>query len=555
MILSLNIKNFAIIEDINISFNNGMNILLGETGAGKSIIIDAIGLLMGNRSDFDKIRNGETKALVEGTFQITNKVIKDEINEKYNLIEEDDIIVVSRTLENGKSICRLNYRIVPQSVLKDVMEGIIDIHSQHKNNSFFLDKKQIEYVDLYLNKNKEFESYKINELFSSYEEQYTNYLDAKRKYQELLDKQNELEDRDYLEFQIAEIEKCDIKENEIEDIEEELVRLNSFEKIFTYFKSFEENFNNASSYLYQSKKDLSHINDDSFSSEIEKFNSLYYELEDNFENIKSLFSSLEDSNNRIEYLNNRKLQLSPLRRKYGRSTSEILSYLNQAKESLDLIDNFDDVLSKQEKLINDYYTKSVEIAENISKLRLKAAKKLEDDMNNKFNSLALSNAKFKVQFNRCEICKNGVDQILFLIQANAGSKFLSLSQSASLGETSRINLAYKLVFNKLNPVETIIFDEIDTGISSKVGVLVSKKIKELSSLTQTIVISHLPQMVAIGDYAYFVSKETSDYKTKTNIKLLNDSEIMEEVAKMISGSECNNISYDAAKELIASMKK
>lgn len=552
MILSLNIKNFAIIEDISINFKDGMNILLGETGAGKSIIIDAISLLMGSRSDFDKIRNGETKAIVEGTFVINNQNTKDLINDKYSLIEDDNILVVSRTLENAKSICRVNYRVMPQSALKEIMEHIIDVHSQHKNNSFFDDKQQIDFIDLYLKKNKQDEYCSI---YNKYSTLYSNYQKELKHLEDLIEKQKRFDDVDYLLFQILEIEKHNLKENEIEDIEDELIRLNSFEKTYNFYRNFEENYQNASQYLYQAKKDLSHISDDIFEKETSRFDELYYELEDTVDNIKSIFSSLENSRERIDYLTSRKLELAPLRRKYGRSTEEILSAYNQMKENYDLVNNFGDVINKQEKLIDSILKDLLKVGSELTSFRRAAGDELEIKMNSEFKSLSLDNALFKVNIDEINPNNKGCDNVKFLFQANLGSKFLSLGQSASLGETSRINLAYKLVFNKLNPVETIIFDEIDTGISSKVAVLVARKIKELSTTTQSIIISHLPQMVAAGDNALYVSKKNENNVTKTVIKELDEQQIVEEISKMISGDELNNNSYQAAKDLIQNMRK
>lgn len=553
MILNLSIKNFAIIEDLDINFKNGMNILLGETGAGKSIIIDALGLLMGNRSDFDKIRNGETKAFVEGTFEIENEDLIKSINEKYSLIEEDHLLVVSRTLENNKSVCRINYHVIPQSILKDIMENIIDIHSQHKNNSFFDSRQQLSYLDLYSNKNTKLKSLEFTHALKEYQEEYYKLCEAKKIYQEMKEKQNSFDDADYLNFQINEIEKVNPKENEIEEIEDQLARLNSFEKIMQRFQSFDENYQLANDHLYQAKKELSLINDEKFESLAEKFESLYYEIDDTYNSIKEEFSSFEEAKSQIEYLNSRRLELSPLRRKYGRSSKEILEYLKNAKETINFISNIEENLKDQENLINSLTDKCNTLAKVLNQKRIKSKEHLENDMNDIFKSLGLNNATFKVDVSLTSLNEFGSNQIDFLLQANLGSKFLPLSQTASIGETSRINLAYKLVFNQLNPVGTIIFDEIDTGISSHIGVLVSKKIKELSLSSQVIVITHLPQMASIGDHIYFVSKYNDNQTTKTKIEELNQEQVIREIALMISGNEVDESSLIAAKRMIESM--
>lgn len=554
MLKNLTIKNFAIIQDININFEKGMNILLGETGAGKSIIIDALGLLLGNRSDYDKIRYGEKKAIIEGTFTIENQNIKEYINEKYELIEDDNILVVSRTLEEGKSYCKINFHNVPQSVLKDVMENIIDIHSQHKDNSFFDEKKQIDYIDLYLEKNKNLVNENFLNLKKEYNSQYKKLNEEKSKLNVLKQKKLSLDDVSYLEYQIQEIEKLNLKENEIEEIDEELLKLNSLAKIYSNYQNFKENYQNASSYLYQAKKDLGSIHEDFLSEQISRFDSLYYDLEDCFETIKSEISTIEDSQDRLEYLQNRKQELSLVKRKYGKSTKEILDQYHQMLEDLNTIKNIGELIVNQEKEIEKEEKICIDLAKQISEKRNMAIELLEKEMNDTFTNLALNNALFKVNIEECPLYKNGQDKISFLLRANVGSKFLPLSQCASLGETSRINLAYKLVFNALDPVGTIIFDEIDTGISSNVGVLVSKKIKELSKISQTIVITHLPQMAAVGDYCLFVSKNSNDNQTSTNVKELSKEELIYEIARMISGENVNNISLEGAKNLIEEMK-
>ncbi|MDD7735206.1 MAG: DNA repair protein RecN [Bacilli bacterium] len=554
MLKNLTIKNFAIIQDININFEKGMNILLGETGAGKSIIIDALGLLLGNRSDYDKIRYGEKKAIIEGTFTIENQNIKEYINEKYELIEDDNILVVSRTLEEGKSYCKINFHNVPQSVLKDVMENIIDIHSQHKDNSFFDEKKQIDYIDLYLEKNKNLVNENFLNLKKEYNSQYKKLNEEKSKLNVLKQKKLSLDDVSYLEYQIQEIEKLNLKENEIEEIDEELLKLNSLAKIYSNYQNFKENYQNASSYLYQAKKDLGSIHEDFLSEQISRFDSLYYDLEDCFETIKSEISTIEDSQDRLEYLQNRKQELSLVKRKYGKSTKEILDQYHQMLEDLNTIKNIGELIVNQEKEIEKEEKICIDLAKQISEKRNMAIELLEKEMNDTFTNLALNNALFKVNIEECPLYKNGQDKISFLLRANVGSKFLPLSQCASLGETSRINLAYKLVFNALDPVGTIIFDEIDTGISSNVGVLVSKRIKELSKISQTIVITHLPQMAAVGDYCLFVSKNSNDNQTSTNVKELSKEELIYEIARMISGENVNNISLEGAKNLIEEMK-
>ena len=556
MIESLKIKNFAIISDIDIEFEEGMNVLLGETGAGKSIIIDALGLLMGNRSDYDKIRHGETKASIEGSFRIDNLALLKTLREEYELLEDDDnLFVVSRTLENSKSTCKINYHNVPQSLLKNIMESIIDIHSQHKNNTFFDEKKQIDYLDLYLSKNEALKALKFNESLDEYQ----GYFNELNKEEEVLksfyEKKESLDDLDYLEFQEQEIEKLAIQPNEIEELEDELIRLNSFSKIYDNFLNFDQAASAGLDKIYEAKKDLNAIHDDKFEELSTKFEELYYELDDVYASLKDEFKTLEDSQERIEYLTHRKSELSSVRRKYGRSTEEILSALEEIKQNIDVITNFDSLIEKQNQKIMVLKTKCNTLASALNKKRIKAKDLLEKDMNRNLKELALENSEFKVELSDIPLNKKGNTKVDFLLRANVGSKFLPLKDTASLGETSRINLAYKLVFNALDPVGTIIFDEIDTGISSHVGVLVSKKIRELSSTCQTIIISHLPQMVAVGEHSFFVSKYVEKDTTKTKVIKLTDEEKVKEISKMISGDVVTEATLEAARNLIDSMNK
>ena len=560
MLENLVIKNFAIIEDIEVSFKDGMNCIVGETGAGKSIIIDALSLLKGEKSKFDKIRNGETKAFIEGTFYLDDQELIKEINEEFDdLIEEDGLLHVSRTLDiSNKSISKINYRSVPLSVLKKIMEQVIDIHSQHKDNSFFDEKKQINFLDKYINNTsiKEIEgiSSKYNNIYSNYTSLFKEYKKEKNKLSEYLDKQSSFEDLELLQYQYEELEKANIQENEIEDIESELKTLESFEELSNNLETYLENYSNASSYLYACRKALTSLKVDLFNDEEEKFTSLYYELDDINEQINKKYSSLSSSQDRLEELRERRSVLYSLRRKYGRTTEDILNYFQSLKKEIDLISNYDYIIEKQKEKIISLETNLNNIASDISKIRNIASNSLSSLINEQLHDLMLENADFLIEINHTNLNKNGFDDVIFKIRANAGGKYLPLIQSASLGETSRINLALKTVFNALKPVGTMIFDEIDTGISGKVAVGVSKKIHQISSSSQTIVITHLPQVSAKGDHHFYVSKYVEKGITKTKIDELNKKEVISNIAYMMTGENPTKESLALANQLIKSLK-
>ena len=556
MLSRLTIKNFAIIEDIEVNFYEGLNVLLGETGAGKSILIDALSLLQGNRSSLDKIRNGETKAFIEGEFVIKDESLIKTINEEYDDLISEDTIVVSRSLDiNGKSTVKINFHTVPLQVVKNIMGQILDIHSQHKDQSFFDEDKQIEYLDIFINKSNKINKNKIDiEIFDEYKDKFLEFKQAQKELKKMNEDYYSLEDKEILTYQYNELEKADVKENELEDIEEELKRLNNFEKLQEIISSFKTNYEEASSNLYNCKKSLEKINDDAFDEDKEKFLSFYYELEDCYESLNEKYSSFEDNIYHIDELQKRRSELKSLCRKYGGSSSSLIAKFKEIKDQLNLIENFDYMISLQEKKISSIKSELEKIASSISSIRHEFALKLKEKMNKELHDLLLENSEFDVSIEQSDFNDYGFDQVRFLIKANAGGKFLSLKSSASLGETSRINLALKSLFNELQPVGTIIFDEIDTGISGRVGVATSNKLKKISSSSQTLIISHLPQVACIGSHHYFVKKVVEEGVTKSRIHEMDDKELIEEIAHMLSGDNITEESLKASEKLIDSMK-
>ena len=429
------------------------------------------------------------------------------------------------------------------------MEKIIDIHSQHKNNAYFDETKQISFIDLYLkNTNSSFEKI-MNEYISSYSE----YKNEVNKLDEIKSFKNSIDDIDYLNYQYEELTKANIQENEIEEVEAELKTLESFEEFSSTIRQFDDMYNNASGDLFGAKKMISSIKNEQFSFEINRFIETYYELEDAHETIMTLFNKCAESLDRIDYLKSRKSLFNSLKRKYGNSTKEILDKYNSIKMQIDLLGDYEYNIAYQEKIIDEKRLDALSKAKELSELRKKASSSLESSVNEQIHDLLLENASFMININESQLKNTGCDDIIFMIQANKGGKYLPISQSASLGETSRINLAIKNVFNELNPVETIIFDEIDTGISGRVAIATAKKIRSISKVSQSIVISHLPQVVASGDNHFFVSKVVEDDQTKTRIKELNDNEVNLEIAKIITGNETKE-SLKIAESLIKEVK-
>lgn len=552
MLEQLLIKNFAIIEDLDITFNSGFISLCGETGAGKSIIIDALSLLLGERSNFDKIRLNKQKAFIEGVFSVSNKKIIHEIENILDDSIEDNMIYLTRVLDiNGKSYAKINSHNVPLSTLKKVTQLLLDIHSQQNDNGYLNKNNQFNLLDIFL---FNLLSKEEREVFDQYDFSYEKYLNIKKKIDDLKEKKSLLEQEDYLIYQKDELEKANVQVNEMENLEEEKNSLMSFsrqsEKIISFIKEYE----NASSYLYNAKKQLSYLDSDEFSSLVEKFNDLYFQIEDIYQEINNKFEESKDSLNRLEMINDRLFFLHSLRKKYGYSTEDILNKYQQILSNIDDIKNYETKLHQYENELDVEKKKTISLANNLTDIRKKYSVILTNEINNQLKDLYLENAEFKVEFSSFdELSKIGLDNIQFLLKANAGLGFLPLEKSASLGETSRLNLALKTVFNKLNTKETIIFDEIDIGISGRVAIAISKKMKEISKYCQVISISHLAQVCASADYQYLVKKDVIDNVTYSSIKLLDDSERIIEIAKMITG-EVNDVSLSASKELIDNLK-
>ncbi len=551
MLRKLSIKNFAVIEDISIDFKEGMNVLIGETGAGKSIIIDALSLLKGEKSMFDKIRIGQEKAYITGEFVITNEDLLNRLKSEYEELIDDSTLIVSRSLDiTNKSIAKVNYHTVPLSVLKRIMDCIIDIHSQHKNNIFFDETKQLGLIDKYIKTQKESE---YDNVYSSYKNKYFDLVEEKRKLNEIKKIKDNIDDIDYLTYQYEELSKANIKENEIEEVESELKTLESFEEFSSIMTQFNDAYSSASNNLYTAKKLLEKIKNEQFEEDIERFSSSYYEMEDAFEAINDRFNKCAQSLDRIDYLKTRKTLFSSLKRKYGSSTKEILERFNLIKEQIDILSDYEYNIERQMKVIEKKEKEAYDKAKILSDFRKNQLGDLESKINQELHDLLLENAEFMINIDECELNEEGSDKITFMIKANVGGRFLSLKDSASLGETSRLNLALKTVFNSINPVETIIFDEIDTGISGRVAIATSKKINSISRKEQSIVITHLPQVAVGGDHHYFVKKNIVEGETKTTINELTYDEAIKEIAKIIANND-NNEAIKVVKELIKEVK-
>ena len=552
MLANLRIENFAIIEDIDINFSKGMNVLMGETGAGKSIIIDALDLLSGGRSTFSKLRDDSKKAFIEGRFVFEDDFI--EKNEEIKEYLEGNELVISRVLlPNKTSSCRINGLTTSLSNVQKIMKKVIDIHSQGDNSLLLDERNYLSLLDNYL------EEKGYDELKDKVSANYKK-INLKRKEIEDYKKETNLVDEDYLRYQVEEISRFNLKENEIEDLNEELYSLDEYSKINDSFKAFKDFYygNNSisvDSFLSSLKGFLTPLNKSLLENEASKAIESIYELENNLDEMFSKYDKLDFSEERIDEINRRLYELSGLQHKFGKRTSDILARYEDYKTKLDNISNYQENIDRLESELEALREETMKDSIKLSSLREKRSSKLIKAINDELNDLGIKEGGFSISLERKELSASGIDQVNFMISLNKGMKFVSLKEAASGGENSRLMLALKTVFNKINPYDVMIFDEIDVGISGNIAFKVSKKIEEISSSSQVIVISHLVQVVANGDNHLFVYKEDGEEKTTSHIKYLTEEELVNEVAKMLSLDKVSESSLASSRELINSFKR
>ncbi|MDY6048304.1 MAG: DNA repair protein RecN [Bacilli bacterium] len=552
MLANLRIENFAIIEDIDINFSKGMNVLMGETGAGKSIIIDALDLLSGGRSTFSKLRDDSKKAFIEGRFVFEDDFV--EKNEEIKEYLEGNELVISRVLlPNKTSSCRINGLTTSLSNVQKIMKKVIDIHSQGDNSLLLDERNYLSLLDNYLEE-KDYDELK-NKVSANYKK-----INLKRKEIEDYKKETNLVDEDYLRYQVEEISRFNLKENEIEDLNEELYSLDEYSKINDSFKAFKDFYygNNSisvDSFLSSLKGFITPLNKSLLENEASKAIESIYELENNLDEMFSKYDKLDFSEERIDEINRRLYELSGLQHKFGKRTSDILARYEDYKTKLDNISNYQENLDRLENELEALRDETMKDSIKLSSLREKRSTKLIKAINDELNDLGIKEGGFSISLERKELSAFGIDQVNFMISLNKGMKFVSLKEAASGGENSRLMLALKTVFNKINPYDVMIFDEIDVGISGNIAFKVSKKIEEISSSSQVIVISHLVQVVANGDNHLFVYKEDGEEKTTSHIKYLSEEELVNEVAKMLSLDKVSESSLASSRELINSFKR
>ena len=542
MLKELTIKDFAIIEDITIDFSNGMSAILGETGAGKSIIIEAFSLLLGNRGNSDMIRSDKTKALVQAIINFDK--IPYQLEEYKD--EGNDFIFTRIINKDGNNVCKINGINVTTSVLKNTLAKKVNLHSQH-DLFYLLDSKyHLSLLDKFIGN-------ELNILLNEYQNAYKKYLDKINDYNNIINENNNI-DIDYIKYQLEEIENIDIKENEIEDIELEISRLSKYDKISNTINTITDLFDKNEGIcdlLYSLKKNFNIISDDPLFNVYENKIIDLYELANDLNNdIKHSYNSLDFDESRLEYLKERSYQINKLKRKYG-TFEKIQEAKKDFLSKIEFYNDKDFFKAKLEKEIEEIKNDCYKLAINISNLRKKQAIEIETKVVNELKDLYLDKTIFKAYFEEIALSKEGIDRVEFMISTNVGEELKPLSNVASGGEASRITLALNVVFNEVYDINLAIFDEVDSGVSGKVARSIGQKIKSLSNTYQTITISHLPQVLSFSNNFYYIGKEIANGRTRSFVKNLDKNERIIEIAKILSGSDNpSNAFIENARELL-----
>ncbi len=536
MVTTLHIKNVGIIDDLSIDLNNGFNVLTGETGAGKTLIIGSLAILAGGRFSKEMIRNGEEFSYVEANFYCPN-----------NEVAVDGNIIVSREIHlNGRNSCKINGRLITVNELKEFMSKIIDIHGQHDSQLILNPMQHIIYLDKFIGK-------ELNESVCEYIKKLEEYNKLKQELKNTYGEDQEKERRlDLLRYQYNEIEQAKLKRNEEEELQNKHKMMQNAEKLKDNLFEIDTNLNeNAIIAISNSIRSLEKIQDcgKEYSEKLSILKNSYYDIQELARDLSYMREEVDFDENERNQIENRLDLIFSLKRKYGNTITEILEFRNKIENEINKIENLDEYHNKIKIQIKNLEQELFKIANQMSNVRTKYAETLSKKINQELKDLEMPNAKFEIKINKTErFCENGIDEVEFMICTNVGEGLKPLTKIASGGEMARIMLAIKNVLADVDEVSTLVFDEIDTGISGKASKAVAEKMKSIAELHQVICITHLPSIAARGDYNYYISKQTKENKTYTSIKLLNEDETIEEIARISSG-EVTEIAKAHAKEL------
>lgn len=554
MLSEISIHNFAIIEHLEVGFDDGLTVLTGETGAGKSIIIDAVQLLAGSRGSQEFIRHGATKAELEGMFTIEDgqHPVFNKLAE-FGIEAEDGIIILRRDINaSGKTTCRVNGKLVTIATLREIGSQLIDIHGQHDNQELMHERRHIRLLD-------QFAGRKLAVAHENYLDIFEQYGKLKRKLEASSQNEQQVAQRiDLYSFQLKEINAAELSVGEEESLEEEKLKLQHFNRLFERLNTAYESISgdgHALDWVGSAMSDLEEAAsiDKDLLSHSEVVSSSFYSLQDTAHDLKSVIDRMEFDPSRLSIVEDRLALIISLKRKYGASIEDILLYRDKIADDLDQLLNRDErVEREQEKL--DQLMKDLDVEANeLSIIRHEAAIRLEKAIMTQLKELHMEKSTFKAQIIRKSATMfdvNGFDEVSFLISTNVGEPLKPLVRVASGGELSRIMLALKTIFSKHQGVTSIIFDEVDTGVSGRVAQAIADKIAMIAVNSQVLCISHLPQVAAMADHHFLIKKEVKGKRTTTAVEDISDLERTKELSRMLSGAEITSLTLQHADELL-----
>ena len=555
MLLEISIKNFAIIEAISLNFEKGMTVLTGETGAGKSIIIDAMNMMLGARATTDVIRHGAPKAEIEGLFSVENSHALQMIFDEQGIELGDEIIIRREILQNGRSVSRVNGQMVNLSVLRSIGQYLVDIHGQHDQEELMRPQLHIQMLD-------GFGDADFLELKQAYQTNFDAYRKMRRQLLEIKKNQEEHKARiEMLEFQMAEIESASLQPGEDLKLNQERDKLLNHKNIAdtltnAYTMLDNEEFSSLAN-VRSAMNDMESIEeyDVEYREISTSLSESYYVLEDVTKRLEDIIEDLDFDGNRLMQIESRLDLIHAITRKYGGNVDDVLMYFAKITEEYNLLTGNNLSSDDMEAELKKLEVSLVDLATKLASARHNLAQQLEIEIQQELKDLYMDKARFQVQFTKGKFTREGNESVEFYISTNPGEDFKPLVKVASGGELSRLMLAIKSAFSRKEGKTSIVFDEVDTGVSGRVAQAIAQKIHKIGQHGQVLAISHLPQVIAIADYQFFIEKISNEHSTVSIVRLLTVEERVEEVAKMLAGENVTEAALSQARELLQSKEK
>lgn len=552
MLSVLKIKNIAIIESAEIEFSDGFNVLSGETGAGKSIILDSINAVLGFRTSRELIRTGETEAQVTALFSRIGENVKRKLQQMDLPVAPDDTLIVSRVISADKNVCKVNNTLVTVTVLRELGAELMSIHGQQDNRELLNSETHIGYIDALADD---------RELLEEFSTSYNEYCEIKSKIKRLsTDKEVKARKIDILSYQIDEIEKAEIEIGESDRLRARRNELQNYTKIQNSLSASYEALNGADGFqgavelVSAAYRELASVS--SFSPDLEpvasKMADLYYELQDAAETVRDSVCEDGFSQAELDEVEDRIALLNSLCKKYGETEEDILAFLENAREELETISFSDEKLLELKSKCVEAEKKAIDLAKKLSATRIKTAAEFSGKVCEELRFLDMPHIEFLVDFKEVELCENGIDFAEFLISANVGEIPKPLTKIASGGELSRVMLALKTIMADKDKIATMIFDEIDTGVSGRAATKVATKLKQVSKGKQVLCVTHLAQLMAYADSHYLIEKSARNEKTYTEVTLLDREGRKREIARITGGGMLEEIQLKNAEEMLLS---